>query len=180
MKYLVPAGAASFLVLSACVTDAPTSPDTEDPFIRVGLSGGARINIDTTEDRSDPTQQCIKASGTNVDVNIIWSDPGGMRNASFAVFPGVIDSSSVAVGPDAPDVTWRVENSPSGRGSIIIGFTPPGPGEVRTGATADFTMRVDPTGSAITADARDTSGNQVVFDQFDIRQQDDAITCING
>lgn len=178
MKFHALPTVAAGLALAACVTDAPTTPDTDDPHIMMSFSNGARATIRTSDERTDPSDQCLTVQGESVDVQATITDGGGLRVASIsALGEGSIDESSINVSPDAPDVSFSFEDA--ARDSIIIRLTPPATGSVRTGVVVEFTVN-GPFPVALSADARDYAGNQVVLEQFDLRGQADGVACIGG
>lgn len=168
---------AAVLALAACVTDAPSVPDTDDPHIRVSFSNGGRAIVQSSDERDDPREQCLTVRGGSVDVQATFTDGGGLQLASISVsLGGAVDESSIRVSPEAPDISWRFDDT-STRDSIIVRLTPPSSGEVRTGVVVDFTVG-GPFPAAITADARDYAGNQAFIDMFDLRDETDDVVCI--
>jgi hypothetical protein len=167
------------LVLSGCIADAPTRPDTERPEVTLqvrGAVGGSRIFRSTD---SPTVANCALIRSTPLRLVVSANDPGGIRRVYLKVFPGTIDRSSIVV-PTADDVSWRVDAEGPYAERLLVTLTPPAPGRVRTGivATLNVSGPADrPRDFAITAEASDVAGNRVTLRQVSIWAAESGLTC---
>ena len=156
MKKFVPFG---FILVAACVTEAPTGIDRLAPNITIAFPDAVGESNFTSPDNA-PT--CVTVRRTSpARVNVSVGDPGGLQRVIVKSLEADIDHSSVTY-PRVADIVESYVDTGSGE-HFVLALTRPSASEVRTGIIVSMDIIDRPAVSAgpwVAVEAHDYAGNR--------------------
>lgn len=158
----------ALLALAACETTARDDGAPPDIRLQIEQTGAAGL-FTTAQDLGDG--ECIYPRGVPVGMNLVFSDPGGLRSAFVNIGFGRIVPGSLTVAPTTPDVRVEQRREPV-TDRVIVTLSSPAAGIARSGVAITLDAVPEPEDGdifTVITGATDVFGRFVELPQIDIR-----------